>query len=240
MKKTIALIGVLASMTSGANAELTLDANAGYASEYIFRGQDYGNSLLYGGFDATYSGLFGLRKLSGRAGTWAGNFETRPAGGVNFDSEFDFYGALGYDLGFAQAEAGYTYYLFPDAGSLDSQELFFSFSKYCEECQMNFALTYFLDLEDQDNGGYLQATVSKSYTLSERLSLDIELLGAYLVEEGDFSHLGATISFPFVITDVLTLTPYVSGTLELDGLSTVSPTNAQNELIGGITLSAGF
>ncbi len=236
----MALMGVWASLAGGAAAELGGEAHAGYATRYIFRGQDYGNTLFYGGFDGTYSGLFGMKSLAANAGVWAGNFDYSPAVGPDIDSEIDVFGSLGYDFGMLQAEAGYTFYLFPDSGVDDSQEAFFRLSSYWQACEIFVALTYFLDIEDQDNGGYLEATASRSFDLGEKLSLDVELLAAYLFEEGEFSHLGATVAFPYRIGEVLTVSPYAAMTLELEGLKSVSPSNAENEYIGGVSLSAGF
>ena len=235
MKKTIALVGALASMTGAAAAELGGEAHAGYATQYIFRGQDLGNNLFYGGFDGTYSGLFGMKNLSANAGVWGGKFEFSP----EVDREVDFFGSLAYDFGKLHAEAGYTYYLF-DVDGLDSQEAFFSLSSFCEKLEMHFALTYFLDIRDQDNGGYLEGTVSRSFELNEKLSLDLELIAAYLTEESEFSHLGATVALPFRLNDAFTVSPYVAATIELAGLKVVSPSNAQNEYIAGVRVSAGF
>jgi hypothetical protein len=239
MKKTIALIGAMASMMGGAAAELSGEAHAGYATQYIFRGQDLGNNLFYGGFDGTYSGLFGMKNLSANAGVWGGRFDFSPAGGPKVEGELDLLGSLAYDFGKVQAEVGYTYYLL-DADGLDSQEAFASLSSYCEKYEMHFALSYFMDIRDQDNGGYLEASVSKNFELNEKLSLNIEFLAAYLVEDSEFSHLGATLALPYQLNDIFTISPYVAATIELAGLKLVSPSNAENEYIGGVSISAGF
>lgn len=242
MKRLSALIGaVAASLVGPATAEFEGEVQAGYATQYIFRGQDYGNSLFYGGFDGTYSSLFGMKKLSANAGVWAGTFDFSPAGGPDIDSEIDLYGSLGYNLGEnARFDVGYTYYLFPDEGDFDSQEAFFSLSAYSESLETHFALTYHLDIADQDNGGYLEGTAARRFALNDKLSLDVELLAAFLLEEGEFSHLGATFAMPYQLTDLITVSPYLSATLELDGLEGVSPVDAENEYIGGVTISAGF
>jgi hypothetical protein len=240
MKKSIALIGAASLLTGAAVAELSGEAHVGYATQYIFRGQDLGNSLFYGGFDGTYSGLFGMKQVSASAGVWGGTFDFSPAGGPDVDSEVDIYGSLGYDFGAFQLETGYTFYLFPDTDDLDSQEAYFSLKAYCESCQVHAALTYYLDIADQDNGGYLEATVSRSFELSEKLSVDVELLAAYLLEEGEFSHVGATLALPIQLGEIFTISPYVAATIELDGLQDVSPSDAENEYIAGISLSAGF
>ncbi len=239
MKKTITLIGALASLTGGAAAELGGEAHAGYATGYIFRGQDLGDHLFYGGIDGTYSGLFGMKSLSVNAGLWAATFDSSSVPGSTVDAEVDFFGSVSYDFGPVEAEAGYTYYLF-DAEGLDSQEAFFSLSSYCEALKTYFALAYFLDIRDQDNGGYLEGTAARSFEINEKLAIDVEILAAYLIEEGNFSHLGATVALPFQITDAITVSPYVAATLELEGLKAVSPSNAENEFIGAVSVSAGF
>lgn len=240
MKRLIALTGAVASLTGGAAAEFGGEMHVGYATQYIFRGQDLGNKLFYGGFDGTYSGLFGMKQLSANAGFWAGTFDFSPAGGPDIDSEIDLYGSLGYDFGKVQAEVGYTYYWFPDPDGTDSQEAFFSLSSFCEACKVYFALTYFQDIANQDNGGYLEATAARSFALGEKFAVEVELLAAYLIEEGEFSHLGATVALPFQLNEVFTISPYVAATVELDGLQTVSPSDAENEYIAGVSLSAGF
>ena len=76
--------------------------------------------------------------------------------------------------------------------------------------------------------------------MSERFSLDVEFLAAYLLEEVEFSHLGVTVALPFHVNDVITISPYAAATFELGGLQTVSPSDAQNEYIVGASVSAGF
>ncbi|MFP6882573.1 MAG: hypothetical protein VCA34_16600 [Roseibacillus sp.] len=48
------------------------------------------------------------------------------------------------------------------------------------------------------------------------------------------------MALPFRLNDAFTVSPYVAATIELAGLKVVSPSNAQNEYIAGVSVSTGF
>ncbi len=97
MKKSIALMAVVAACTSVAHAE-GMTANVALTSNYKFRGQDQGNNkpALQGGFDFSSGGFY--------VGNWNSSI-----GFTNSGLEMDFYAGykgeaagLGYDVGVLQ------------------------------------------------------------------------------------------------------------------------------------------
>lgn len=90
-------------MTAPAMAEVSMSANAGFVSDYYFRGVNLGDAGLYAGFDIEAAGFY--------AGTWV----IDDASGGNDGMETDFYVGYGYEfengiaLGIAYNRYEYTY-----------------------------------------------------------------------------------------------------------------------------------
>lgn len=236
-----------AAFADGGNADVSISNNAtaatgsfetsltaGYHSKYIWRGLDLGNDLVdlavetsgsYAGFDLT-------------AGVWQARITDQVAGAPK--NETDVYAEVAKDLGFATASVGYIYYHFSDssAGVDDAQEVYFGLSK--DIAGISTSLTYFWDIET-DNQGYAELALEKAISCPiTKLSFDSSVTLGYLVEEGALSHLTAKVSKSFDLFSGITATPYVAYTVELDDLERYASTSEQNELFGGVSFSYSF
>ena len=91
------------------------------------------------------------------AGLWHARVFDQAAGAPK--NETDFYVEASKDLGFATASVGYIWYHFSDSGTGvdDAQEVYFGLSK--EIAGISTSLTYFWDIET-DNQGYLELGTS--------------------------------------------------------------------------------
>ena len=99
LSRTIASIALL---TGAATTYADLSANAGFVSDYYFRGANLGDAGVYAGVDYTQSGFY--------AGIWA----IDDSDGGNDGLEVDFYAGYGlnvsgFDLGFGFTRYEYTY-----------------------------------------------------------------------------------------------------------------------------------
>jgi hypothetical protein len=231
-RKTIGALAAASALVAGnASAEVEYEIHAGYTSEYLFRGLDLGNDLTELGVDVAteYNGI-GLS-----AGVWYGSFN---AGGVTLD-ETDVYGEMSKDFGFATAAMGYIYYFnFGPGAAQDAGELYFSLAQ--TYFGVDFAGTYFWDLNGADNDGYYEFSASKGFELSPCVTLNTGLTIGYLFEETEFSHLGAKVSVDWAFTETATLSPFVAASWGLNNAAGNTHSNAEEEFVAGSILSVSF
>ncbi len=232
--KTIGALAAASALVAGtAKAELEYSINGGFHKEYIFRGVDFGQSMTTAGFDVEGYSTLGF-DLS--AGIWHADFT---AGGANV-AETDVYLEATRDLGFATLAIGYIKYIYDDNGGAgfldDAQEVYFGLNK--ELYGIDTGLTYYWDIET-DNGGYAELTLSKSYDLTDCLSLGIGVAQGYGVEEGELANLTTTATLDWAFTDSATLSPYVLYSVE--GSENVHYNNENTqEFVAGVNLSVSF
>lgn len=246
--KTIGAIVAASALVAGnASAEVEYEIHAGYSSDYLFRGTNLGNDLVEAGVDvATEWNGIGLS-----AGAWYGSFNERiniamagPARPLDTDfDELDLYAEASKDFGFVTASVGYIAYInsessingfFPASTSYDdAQELYFSLAQ--TYFGVDFSLTYFWDIEG-DNGGYTEFSASKSFELSQCLTLNTSGAVGYLVEEGDFAHFTAKVSLDWAFTETAKLSPFVAASFALDD----NYNNDGDEFVGGSMISVSF
>jgi len=244
--KTIGAIVAASALVAGtASAEIEYEIHTGYSSLYLFRGTDLGQDLIEAGVDMSteYMGL-GLS-----AGAWYGSFGNKvaPATGLSVDTDFselDIYGEVSKDLGYFTAAIGYIAYLNRDAEAAgllnqnfandDAQEVYFSVAQ--TYYGIDFSLTYFWDIE-ADNNGYTELAMGKGFELSSCLTLNTGVAIAYLWEEGDFAHITAKVALDWAFTETATLSPFVAASFELeDGYNG----GGDDELVAGSMLSVSF
>ncbi len=261
MRNYSKLIGALAAVSALAagNAsaiDLNYNLNAGYTTEYLFRGLNLGTDLIEAGFDATAELGSGLT-LNG--GVWFANFQADDAAAVfgatdrRSVNEIDIYANVSKDLGFATATVGYIYYLNDGDDILvgdygrnldDAQEAVFRLSR-----DLGFAeagLTYYWDVKG-DNDGYLAADLKKSFELNSCLTLNIGSVLGYYVEHGKLAHLTTKVSLDYEFAENAKLSPFVAGSLSLsdDGFDAAGNartlnTGAKNQFVGGIAINVAF
>ena len=234
--KTIGALAAASALVAGtAKAEVEYSINGGYHNEYIFRGVDLGNDMTTAGVDAATE-AWGL-DLS--AGLWYASFDTA----ATQTSELDVYADISKELGFwgLTGSVGYIKYINDDSsfgGTVDdAQEVYFGLSK--EICYgISSSLTYFWDVET-DNDGYLELGLSKSYELTDCVSLALATNLGYAAEESEFANWYTTVALDWEFADDAVLSPYVLYSLE--GESTTLYENVStHEFIGGVTLTVSF
>jgi hypothetical protein len=82
--------------------------------------------------------------------------------------------------------------------------------------------------------------VEKSFELKNWLSVEMEAGVSYGIDyygSDGLNHAFATVKFPIGISEIITLTPYVGGTLALEGLEDAGE---NDQFLTGIRLSVGF
>jgi len=243
--KIIGALAAVSALAAGNASAIEIDYNlhAGYTNQYLFRGTDLGNDLVEAGFDVSAEVAPGLT-LSG--GAWYGSFESVDNFGDSIDiDELDLYAKASKDLGFATVSVGYIWYnnqgndntaLF-GPGTDDAQEVTFGIAR--EFFGVNFGLTYFWDIET-DNDGYSELTASKSFELNSCLTLNVGTALGYLVEEGHLAHLTGKVSLDYEFVENAKLSPFVAGSVDLSGGHGNNYANAKNEFVGGAMVGVSF
>lgn len=227
-----------------AYAEVEVEVHAGYHSIYEFRGVDFGDDLIEAGVDFSTELAEGL-SLSG--GVWYADSDGNS--GVSSFDELDLYIGLTKTLGQFDVSVGYTYYAFPGSVSgSNTDEVYLGVSTELA-CGLGLSLTYFEDIDVID-GGYLEFEASKSYALSECVSLDLAVGAAWSFDynadvDGSaldgFNHYFVSVSAPWAIRDNITLTPYVKFVGAGSDLLNDFETGTSDDLfLGGVSLSYTF
>ncbi len=231
--KTIGALAAASALVAGnASAEVEYELHTGYTSEYLWRGLILGQDLVEVGADV--AGEWNNIGLS--AGAWYGSFQN---GGVSFD-ELDVYGEASYDLGFLTAAVGYIFYHFPNQGGAvvdDAQELYFSVAR--DLGFANASLTYFWDIEE-DNQGYSELALDRSFELNQCLDLTVASSVGYLVEGGDFTSWTTKVGLDWAFVENAKLSPFVALSVALGESANSWWASTENELVAGSMLSVSF
>jgi uncharacterized protein (TIGR02001 family) len=110
ISKTLLATAIITASSTGSNiANAELSANAGFVSEYYFRGQNLGDAALYAGVDYEAGGFY--------AGTWW--IDDGDSG--NDGLETDFYFGYGFDVGSVSLGLGYTRYEYTYTGDFEHE-----------------------------------------------------------------------------------------------------------------------
>jgi len=89
-------------------------------------------------------------------------------------------------------------------------------------------------------GHYIEFGVGKSFALKDWLGLEMGAGISYGIDYygvDGLNHVFGTVGLPLGISETVTLTPYVGGTLALEGLEDTGETD---HFLAGISLSVGF
>jgi hypothetical protein len=89
-------------------------------------------------------------------------------------------------------------------------------------------------------GHYAEFNVEKSIEVKNWLSVEMAVGVSYTIDyygSDGLNHAFATLDFPIGISETITLTPYVGGTLALEGLEDAGE---NDQFLTGIKLSVGF
>ena len=116
MKKINTLLAAsVFAATAGVSAPVMADlsANAGFVSDYYYRGQSLGDAGLYAGVDYETGGFY--------AGVWVIDDGGTGEEGGNDGLETDFYVGYGIDLGGVSVSIGYTAYEYTYTGDSEDE-----------------------------------------------------------------------------------------------------------------------
>lgn len=251
--KTIGAMAAASALVAGtASAEVEYELHTGYTSEYLFRGLNLGQDLVEVGVNVAteWNGL-GLS-----AGAWYGSFDgtvdlnngVGPVRPLTTDlDELDIYAEVSKDFGFLTAAVGYIYYInsepsingfFPaqlDNG--DAQEMYFSVRR--DFGFVNASLTYFWDIE-QDNDGYSELALDRSFELNQCLTLNVASNVGYLAEQGDFTAWTTKVGLDWAFVDRAKLSPFVALSVALSDEDDTAYDGSGNEFVAGSMLSVSF
>ncbi len=206
----------------------TGEISAGWDSQYFFRG-------LWFGDETVWTNISISKEIAPNLTGSVNAFYTDVMDNDLAYSEANLGATLSYDAGFGTFDLGFLYYRFfdgfggdnnglPVAGNRDATELSLTYSQELFY-GINGHLLAAYDL--RIDGGYLEAGLSKSWKLSDKVGLDVSVatgysLGDYYsqglsaglglaIEPSDgFTHTLVSVAAPIALTDTVTFTPHVS------------------------------
>ena len=224
----LALAPALAGDHAAAGEDLGAEVSVGYDTDYIFRGANLGQDLLWSDVNVSTSLSDGLGL---NIGAWYAN--PTDAG----DDELDIYAGVSTDLGGMSLDLGTTYYYYP--GATGSNTLEFGAALGTSVGAFDVSLGVYHDIDTENT--YVELGAGTSFDLTDNISLD---LGATIGNNQDevvggqadgLTAVTITVGAPIGLTDNASLTPYLGINAGLDDNQ-----DAGDEIFSGISLSVGF
>lgn len=205
-----------------------VDANVGYASEYVWRGAHVGDDVT----STNMSTSFSLPSdLSLDVGAWYNMTDTD-------NDEFIGSFAVSKSVSDYLIALSYTWYSVDfDRTSGEAQEVGLTVSRYVGP--VNVSLTQYVALEG-DNNSYSQLAAQYSSDF-DVLPFVVDFYGeaGYLAEQGKFTHVLAKISTDIPVIQDVVASPFVAGSVALSDASSASvPTS--NYLFAGVEFKRSF
>ena len=224
----LALVPAVAGDHAHAGEDLGAEVSVGYDTDYIFRGANLGQDLLWSDVNVSTSLSDGLGL---NIGAWYAN--PTDAG----DDELDIYAGVSTDLGGMSLDLGTTYYYYP--GATGSNTLEFGAALGTSVGAFDVSLGVYHDIDTENT--YVELGAGTSFDLTDNISLD---LGATIGNNQDevvggqadgLTAVTITVGAPIGLTDNASLTPYLGINAGLDDNQ-----DAGDEIFSGISLSVGF
>ena len=224
----LALVPAIAGDHAAAGEDLGAEVSVGYDTDYIFRGANLGQDLLWSDVNVSTSLSDGLGL---NIGAWYAN--PTDAG----DDELDIYAGVSTDLGGMSLDLGTTYYYYP--GATGSNTLEFGAALGTSVGAFDLSLGVYHDIDTENT--YVELGAGTSFDLTDNISLD---LGATIGNNQDevvggqadgLTAVTITVGAPIGLTDNASLTPYLGINAGLDDNQ-----DAGDEIFSGISLSVGF
>ena len=224
----LALVPAIAGDHAAAGEDLGAEVSVGYDTDYIFRGANLGQDLLWTAVNVSTSLSDGLGL---NIGAWYAN--PTDAG----DDELDIYAGVSTDLGGMSLDLGTTYYYYP--GATGSNTLEFGAALGTSVGAFDVSLGIYHDIDTENT--YVELGAGTSFDLTDNISLD---LGASIGNNQDeviggqadgLTAVTITVGAPIGLTDNASLTPYIGINAGLDDNQ-----DAGDEIFSGISLSVGF
>ncbi|MFL2436731.1 MAG: TorF family putative porin [Verrucomicrobiales bacterium] len=224
----LALVPAIAGDHAAAGEDLGAEVSVGYDTDYIFRGANLGQDLLWTDVNVSTSLSDGLGL---NIGAWYAN--PTDAG----DDELDIYAGVSTDLGGMSLDLGTTYYYYP--GATGSNTLEFGAALGTSVGAFDVSLGIYHDIDTENT--YVELGAGTSFDLTDNISLD---LGASIGNNQDeviggqadgLTAVTITVGAPIGLTDNASLTPYLGINAGLDDNQ-----DSGDEIFSGISLSVGF
>ena len=216
--------------------DLGFTLSAGYDSDYIFRGVDFGPHLVWSGLDLAHEVSPGV-ELS--LGAWyADDFNNNGSG-----NELDLYTGVTVGAGPVDVSLGYIYYYFPGTGGTNAHEIYTSIATEVAGIGIELYGAYDNNNIDDGDGWYTALSAGYSVGITDWLAADFSAGISYnfdyyqqtATKDEGWNNVDARIAFPIALTDNATLEPYVAGSWALEAIPV-----SKNAFYGGVSLSVSF
>ena len=207
---------------------LGVDLTFGYATDYIFRGNDQGEDLVSIGLD--YSSAL-TEDINYNLGAWYASFD-----GPANDVELDLYASLDWELFGLGWEAGVVFYNYPDADANldDEHDLFFAGSTTIKGIDVSVKFINYSASGSQEVQ-ILEYGAGSSVTVLDTV-IDLGLtFGTDVSDSGQTDYLDVTASTDYAV-GTGTLTPFIS---YVNGDNAAGQSEV-DDLIGGASFTVTF
>jgi len=196
--KKILVLALSALATAGVSrADYSLSSDLTYASEYIFRGVQLGDTTLHPSIEFTQNDFY--------LGMWAA-LPIDQVESKGWTNEFDFYAGYSKELSDkASLDLGVTYYYYPDGNVDESTEAYLGLTFDVGGFTPAFYGYYDFDLEVYT----LQGSVGYSIPMAGAgTSLDLSATYGYVEPDqaDSYSYYGASAQIPYKLNENATLT----------------------------------
>ena len=204
--------------------DIGAEVSVGYDTDYMFRGVNLGQDLLWSDVNVSTSLSDGLDL---GVGAWYANVAD-DAG----NDELDIYAGLSTSMGDMSVDLGATYYYYPDptAGG-GTLEFGIGLGTSAGPIDLSLGLYYDIDLE----AAYYEVGAATSFDLTDTMAVDVG--GAIGNADGDtLTALTFTIGVPITLSDSASLSPYVGVNIPLDDYED----EFGDDIYSGLSLTVGF
>ena len=204
--------------------DIGAEVSVGYDTDYMFRGVNLGQDLLWSDVNVSTSLSDGLDL---GVGAWYANVAD-DAG----NDELDIYAGLSTSMGDMSVDLGATYYYYPDTTAGDGTlEFGIGLGTSAGPIDLSLGLYYDIDLE----AAYYEVGAATSFDLTDTMAVDVG--GAIGNADGDtLTALTFTIGVPITLSDSASLSPYVGVNIPLDDYEDAFG----DDIYSGLSLTVGF
>ena len=204
--------------------DIGAEVSVGYDTDYMFRGVNLGQDLLWSDVNVSTSLSDGLDL---GVGAWYANVAD-DAG----NDELDIYAGLSTSMGDMSVDLGATYYYYPDPTAGEGTlEFGIGLGTSAGPIDLSLGLYYDIDLE----AAYYEVGAATSFDLTDTMAVDVG--GAIGNADGDtLTALTFTIGVPITLSDSASLSPYVGVNIALDDYED----EFGDDIYSGLSLTVGF
>ena len=204
--------------------DIGAEVSVGYDTDYMFRGVNLGQDLLWSDVNVSTSLSDGLDL---GVGAWYANVAD-DAG----NDELDIYAGLSTSMGDMSVDLGATYYYYPDPTAGEGTlEFGIGLGTSAGPIDLSLGLYYDIDLE----AAYYELGAATSFDLTDTMAVDVG--GAIGNADGDtLTALTFTIGVPITLSDSASLSPYVGVNIPLDDYED----DFGDDIYSGLSLTVGF